>query len=74
MGEYVNVSMPRSRGGPCDGARTSSGYLAARFYAAFSRRSLRQFTNLPEDRILRRFYAAFSRRSLRRRRLSIQST
>ncbi len=40
---FIEVSMPRSRGGPCDGpdrlrSRQSLGF---RFYAAFSRRSLR---------------------------------
>ncbi len=37
------VSMPRSRGGPCDNASGSARrHDVARFYAAFSRRSLRQ--------------------------------
>ncbi len=62
------VSMPRSRGGPCD-----SGYcmhpdrVLTGFYAAFSRRSLRRdkgFVLLAK--LFAGFYAAFSRRSLRR--------
>ncbi len=64
-GQAMTVSMPRSRGGPCD---TKQAHFRPRiycFYAAFSRRSLRQREVNHMKRMLLRFYAAFSRRSLR---------